>query len=114
MNVCMLVANPILYDGRVIRHARTLVEAGHRVTVLGVIGPNDADGDLPPETPFEVKRLRRQRQGLIPRLTWASTALRQRTAYAIGQVLPESWLRSLPELADLAIATSAVELARCV
>ncbi len=111
MNVCMLVANPILYDGRVIRHARTLVEAGHRVTVLGVIGPNDADGDLPPETPFEVKRLRRQRQGLIPRLTWASTALRQRTAYAIGQVLPESWLRSLPELADLAIATSAVELA---
>ena len=111
MNVCMLVANPILYDGRVIRHARTLVEAGHRVTVLGVIGPNDADGDLPPETPFEVKRLRRQRQGLIPRLTWASTALRQRTAYAIGHVLPESWLRSLPELADLAIATSAVELA---
>ncbi len=111
MNVCMLVANPILYDGRVIRHARTLVEAGHRVTVLGVIGPNDADGDLPPETPFEVKRLRRQRQGLIPRLTWASTALRQRTAYAIGRVLPKSWLRSLPELADLAIATSAVELA---
>lgn len=111
MNVCMLVANPILYDGRVIRHARTLVEAGHRVTVLGVIGPNDADGDLPPETPFEVKRLRRQRQGLIPRLTWASTALRQRTAYAIGHVLPKSWLRSLPELADLAIATSAVELA---
>lgn len=111
MNVCMLVANPILYDGRVTRHARTLVEAGHRVTVLGVIGPNDADGELPPETPFAVKRLRRQRQGLIPRLTWASTALRQRAAYALGHALPESWLTSMPGLADLAVATSAVELA---
>ncbi len=111
MNVCMLVANPILYDGRVIRHARALVEAGHKVTVLGVIGPNDADGELPEETPFAVKRLRRQRRGILPRLTWATTALRQRAAQAIGKALPPSLLNLIPGLADLAVATSAVELA---
>jgi len=107
----MVVANPVLYDGRVIRHARTLVEAGHQVTVLGVIGPNDADGELPKDTPFAVQRIRRQRHGLLPMLTWATTALRQRAAQTIGQALPKAVLAQLPGIADLAVATSAVELA---
>lgn len=111
MNVCMMVANPILYDGRVIRHAKTLVEAGHRVTVLGVIGPNDSDGALPADTPFVVKRLRRQRHGVLPTLLWATTALRQRMAQRLVSVLPDSMLNPLAEIADLAVATSALELA---
>lgn len=39
MRICMFVANPISGDGRVLRHAQTLQDAGHEVTVLGVIGP---------------------------------------------------------------------------
>lgn len=110
MNVCMMVANPILYDGRVIRHAKTLVEAGHRVTVIGVIGPNDSDGELPSDTPFAVRRLRRQRRGLLPQAIWATTALRQRIAQKLVSALPDSVLGQLATIADLAVATSAVEL----
>lgn len=110
MNVCMMVANPVLYDGRVIRHARTLVEAGHRVTVLGVIGPNDSDGELPSDTPFSVERLRRQRRGVLPRLVWATTALRQRIALRLVGMLPSTVLTELATIADLAVATSALEL----
>jgi hypothetical protein len=110
MNVCMMVANPILYDGRVIRHAKTLVEAGHRVTVIGVIGPNDSDGELPSDTPFAVRRLRRQRRGLLPQAIWATTALRQRIAQKLVSALPDSVLGQLAAIADLAVATSAVEL----
>ena len=102
MNVCMLVANPILYDGRVIRHARALVEAGHKVTVLGVIGPNDADGELPEETPFAVKRLRRDR---------AEREQRRRLALleVVGATVELGARRF--ELPRGAQATSAVELA---
>lgn len=110
MNVCMMVANPIVFDGRVIRHARALVEAGHRVTVLGVIGPNDSDRELPPDTPFLIKRLRRQKRGFMPRLTWAESALRQRFASAVGRTLSATMLAKLPFWADLAVSTSALEL----
>lgn len=110
MNVCMLVANPIVFDGRVIRHARTLVEDGHRVTVIGVIGPNDSDRALPSDTPFSVQRLRRNRQGVWPRFVWAESALRQRLAKVVGSALPSSVLAAFPFVADLTVATSALEL----
>src|SRR5690348_8499377 len=83
LRVCMLVANPITFDGRVIRHAQTLVEAGHQVTVLGVIGPNDTFVAPPGEWAFSTWRLDRRRRALLPRLTWAVTATRQRAALGL-------------------------------
>ncbi|MCS6914259.1 MAG: glycosyltransferase family 4 protein [Myxococcales bacterium] len=110
MRVVMLVANPIVFDGRVIRHAQTLVRAGHEVTVLGVLGPGDAEGRME-ELGLSTWRLDRRRRGLLPRLIWASTAMRQRAALHLGALLPESALRQVPAVAALAVATSAVELA---
>ena len=37
----MLAGNPLMYDGRVLRHAETLARAGHRLHLIGVKGPND-------------------------------------------------------------------------
>lgn len=113
MRVAMVVANPVVFDGRVMRHAQTLSEAGHRVTVLGVIGPNDRDGQdiaLPPGVGFDLRRLSRRRQGLVPRLIWAETAARQRAAMRLCERLPPSWLARVPVLADLAVSTSGPEL----
>ncbi len=47
MRVVMLAGNPLTYDGRVLRHAGALGEAGHEVVLLGVIGPNDEAAPLP-------------------------------------------------------------------
>lgn len=114
MRVCFFVANPITFDGRVLRHAQTLQDAGHDVTVLGVIGPSDRAAPLPEWATFQHWRLDRRRQAALPRLTWAATALRQRAAQrafdALFPRLPEDTLAQVPLLADLAIATSAPEL----
>ena len=110
----MLVQNPVVFDGRVLRHAEALARAGHRVTVLGVIGPNDTDRPLPKGLPFTVRRLRRQKRGLVPSVFWAETALRQRAAVWLGGLVPAGWLKRLPGLAvlsDLAVAPCGVELA---
>ena len=106
----MLVANPIAYDGRVMRHAQTLVNAGHQVTVLGVIGPNDRDTAMPADLSFQSWRLDRRRTGILPRMVWASTALRQRTALHLMGPIGEGTLSRLPGVAELAVATSALEL----
>ena len=57
LRICMLVANPIAFDGRVLRHAATLVQAGHQVTVLGVIGPSDRSANVPKNLGFDSWRL---------------------------------------------------------
>ena len=106
----MLVANPVTFDGRVLRHAQTLAAFGHEVMVLGVIGPEDRADPPPDRLGFAVTRLDRRRRGLIPRLFWASSALRQRTAMQLCRVLPAAALQRLPEVAGLAVATSAPEL----
>jgi len=106
----MLVANPVTFDGRVTRHAQTLAAAGHEVLVLGVIGPHDRDVPPPTGLGFAVTRLDRRRRGLLPRLFWASSALRRRIALELCGVLPGAALARLPGLAGLAVATSAPEL----
>lgn len=114
MRVCFFVANPITFDGRVLRHAQTLRDAGHEVTVLGVIGPTDRAAPLPDWITFRTWRLDRRKLGLLPRLTWAATALRQRGAQrafdALFTRLPPDTLARVPLLAELGIATSAPEL----
>lgn len=131
--IVVLVANPITYDGRVRRHASTLVEAGYDVTVIGVIGPNDraeppilattsgsSSGSASGVLGWQYQRIDRRRLGLLPRLTWLQSALRQRVAHAAFSKFQHSPLlrpsvAALPglpaQLAGLAVATSAPELA---
>lgn len=110
MRICMFVANPISGDGRVLRHAQTLQDAGHEVTVLGVIGPADAPTPMPGWVGFRHVCLDRSRHGLLPRLFWAESATRQRLAQRLGERLPLPVLERLPVLAALAEATSGPEL----
>lgn len=112
MRITMLVANPITYDGRVVRNAQTLVEAGHEVTVIGVIGPNDRLGELPEGIGFRALRIDRRRRaaGLGPSLRWAHSALRRRAAQKLCGLLPDRALKRLPVLPALAEATSGPEL----
>jgi len=103
----MLVANPITYDGRVLRHAETLAQAGHEVTVVGVIGPGDR-ADPPPSRGFAWQRIDRRRRGVAPRLRWFGSALRQRMARLLCRQLSTASLAS--PIGALSVATSAPEL----
>lgn len=116
----MLVANPITFDGRVLRHAETLAAVGHAVTVVGVLGPRDVAAPLPANLPFRALRLVRQPRGIVPRLYWATSALRQRLALRLCAGLPGAGAGVDDEgartggaaaLCALAVATSAPELA---
>ena len=89
----MLVANPVTFDGRVTRHAQTLAAAGHAVTVIGIIGPQDSDAPPPTGLGFAVRRLDRRRRGIAAGLFWASSALRQRAALQLCAVLPGAALQ---------------------
>lgn len=113
MRITMLVANPITYDGRVVRNAQTLVEAGHEVTVIGVIGPNDRLGELPEGIGFRALRIDRRRRGagLGASLRWAHSALRRRVMHRLCGLLSDRALERLPVLPALAEATSGPELA---
>lgn len=136
----MLVANPITYDGRVRRHAAALAQAGHDVAVIGVLGPNDRDvaplGDgrdgverAPRAGRVQFARIDRRPLGVWPRLRWLTTAVRQRLALQLTDAV---WRANAPglrpglddsspsdtfgvavhaQLASLAVATSAPELA---
>ncbi len=107
MNICMLAGNPLTFDGRVLRHAACLARAGHNVSLLGVIGPNDGDPALPILPGVRILRLDRRRQGLLPRFLWLSSALRRRlAAYAARLFGPFA----LPGAAELWVAPCAVEL----
>lgn len=110
MRIVMLVANPITYDGRVVRNAQTLAEAGHDVVVIGVIGPNDRAGELPPGLGFTARRIDRRKRPVVPVLRWAQSALRRRAARQLCGLLPDAWLQRLPVLPALAEATSGPEL----
>ena len=111
MRVVMLAGNPLTYDGRVLRHASALGQAGHDVVLLGVIGPNDEAAPLPElSTPgggqVRAYRLDRRRAGLVPRATWLVSAARRHLAGALVQLLGPRAL-----LAELMVAPCAVELA---
>lgn len=104
----MLAGNPLMYDGRVLRHAETLARAGHRLHLIGVRGPNDpaADGAVLAGVPgLTVQRIDRRRIGVGPRLLWLSSALRRRlAAFGAARLGPRS------PLAELAVAPCALEL----
>jgi glycosyltransferase involved in cell wall biosynthesis len=117
LRICMLAGNPLLYDGRVLRHAETLTRAGHAVTLVGVLGPNDppAEGAVLPGVPnLRVVRIDRRRAGLGPRLRWLTSALRRRAA-ALGTAvlglrwpLPQLWVAPIAvELLSAALASRA-------
>lgn len=106
MHICMLAGNPLVFDGRVLRHAGTLAAAGHRVTLLGVIGPNDTDAAPPEQAGVRVWRLERRRTGGLKRLVWATSAGRRRLA---GQVV--DLVGPMAPFAELLVAPCAVELA---
>lgn len=111
MRVVMLAGNPLLYDGRVLRHAGALGDAGHEVILLGVIGPNDEAVPLPEFHRFgggrvRAYRLDRRRTGLLPRATWLLSAARRHLAGRLVALLgPQA------PLAELMVAPCAVELA---
>lgn len=107
MNICMLAGNPLTFDGRVLRHAASLGRAGHAVTLLGVIGPNDEAAPLPPLPGVCVRRLDRRRSGGLPRLTWLLSAGRRRAARMLVERLDA---RSPQLLFELSIAPCALEL----
>ena len=109
----MLVANPITYDGRVVRHAQTLAQAGHQVRVIGVLGPRDREDPLPVDAGFQCERIERRPRGVVATARWLHSALRQRGAMWLWSRQPQWGLRSLDDagLAALAVATSAPELA---
>lgn len=125
----VLVANPITYDGRVRRHATTLAGAGYDVRVIGVIGPNDradppvaaSPSPAQPDSPqWQFERIDRRRLGLLPRLRWLQSAARQRLAHSTFSALHPSLMSgrssaqigsAWAQLAGLAVATSAPELA---
>lgn len=108
LRICMLAGNPLMYDGRVLRHAETLARAGHRLHLIGVKGPNDpaADGPVLAAVPgLSVQRIDRRRVGIAPRLLWLTSALRRRAAaFATAQLGPRF------PLAELAVAPCALEL----
>lgn len=111
MRVVMLAGNPLTYDGRVLRHAGALAQAGHEVVLLGVIGPNDEAAPLPELTRLGGGRLRayrldRRRVGLAPRTTWLASAARRHLA---GRLV--ALLGPRAPLAELMVAPCAVELA---
>lgn len=111
MRVVMLAGNPLTYDGRVLRHAGALGEAGHEVVLLGVIGPNDEAVPLPELARLGGGRLRayrldRRRAGLLPRATWLGSAARRHlSGWLVGLLGPKA------PLGELMVATCAVELA---
>lgn len=111
MRVVMFAGNPLLYDGRVLRHAGALGEAGHEVILLGVIGPNDEAAALPALDRIgggrvRAYRLDRRRAGLLPRATWLLSAARRHLAgRLVALVGPAS------PLAELMVAPCVVELA---
>lgn len=129
--VVILVANPITYDGRVRRHASTLAEAGYDVCVVGVIGPNDRDEPPLPaphsdrgDARWRWQRIDRRRGRLGSGLRWLTSAGRQRAAaagFGVAQRLVDGGeadlsaaglnAAGLAQLAGLAVATSAPELA---
>lgn len=105
MHVCMLAGNPLLFDGRVLRHAETLAAAGHRVTLLGVVGPNDTAAAPPELAGVRIWRLQRRRTGGVAGLVWLASAARRHAA----RLLVEK-LGPLPPFAELLVAPCAVEL----
>lgn len=115
MKVCMLAGNPLVFDGRAIRHAVTLAESGHDVRLLGVLGPNDPWAELPDLAEIGAaaggrlcaERLDRRRDaGVLPGALWLLGALRRRAA-RIGVEL----LGPRRPLAELLVAPWAVDLA---
>ena len=111
MRVVMLAGNPLTYDGRVLRHAGALGEAGHEVVLLGVIGPNDEAVPLPDLVRLGGGRLRayrldRRRTGLLPRAAWLGSAARRHlSGWLVGLLGPKA------PLGELMVAPCAVELA---
>lgn len=112
MHICMLAGNPLTYDGRVLRHASALTQAGHQVTLLGVIGPNDEAAPLPDLQTLGHGRLqalridrRRHGVGLGTQARWLWTAGRRHLARQL--VLK---LGALPLCSELMVAPVALEL----
>ena len=112
MHICMLAGNPLTYDGRVLRHASALAQAGHQVTLLGVIGPNDEAAPLPDlqalgDGRLQALRIDRRRHGvgLGTQARWLWTAGRRHLARQL--VLK---LGALPLCSELMVAPVALEL----
>ncbi|HVV64372.1 MAG TPA: glycosyltransferase [Rhizomicrobium sp.] len=77
MNICMIVHNNVTRDGRVLREANSLQNAGHSVTVLGL---SDADAASPVEYLDNGVR--------IFRVFWLANAYRSLMLSAVFRVLP--------------------------
>ena len=50
MNVCMFVKNSFEYDARVTKEAKSLIRAGHRVTVVAIHVPGPPPSGRPHPT----------------------------------------------------------------
>ena len=64
MKVCMFVKNSFEYDARVTKEAKTLIDAGHRVTVIAYLVPGvTPEHEIRPDG-IEVKRISRVNLGV--------------------------------------------------
>jgi glycosyltransferase involved in cell wall biosynthesis len=89
MNICMIVHNSVTRDGRVLREAGSLQDAGHSVTVLGLL-----DNELSSPVEYLDNGVR------VFRIMWQANAYRD--------LIWSSILRVLPVLAMLALVIAGI------
>ena len=89
MNICMIVHNNVTRDGRVLREAGSLQDAGHSVTVLGLL-----DNELSSPVEYLENGVR------VFRIMWQANAYRR--------LIWSSILRVLPVLAVLALIIAGI------
>ena len=64
MNICMFVKNSFEYDARVTKEARSLIEAGHHVTVVAINVPGVTEPKETTSDGIHVRRISRMHFGL--------------------------------------------------
>ncbi len=107
MKICMLVKNSFEYDARVTKEARTLIGAGHEVTVVAIHVPHVTAEHEVRDDGIEVFRVSRMQFGLptLNRLARRYVGfVERRRARLLGEPVDEDLIR---ELGTLHVASTA-------
>lgn len=107
MKICMLVKNSFEYDARVTKEARTLIDAGHDVTVVAIHVPGVTAVHEVQDDGIEVRRVSRVNLGVDALNRFAGRyagAVEERRSRLTGEPVDEATAR---ELGSLAVDTTA-------
>ncbi|MGH8873858.1 MAG: glycosyltransferase family 4 protein [Acidimicrobiia bacterium] len=108
MNVCMFVKNSFEYDARVTREAKSLIGAGHRVTVVAIHSPGvTAERETSPDG-IEVVRISRLNLGVVALTRLAARyagTIEERHARLTGEEVDEARARALATINPASTAT---------